>query len=76
VVESEFVDDVNILPLQTWDNVTTDEVVSFKRNIGTYTDVTPYPKKLAVVSDPATFRDLELVTVHLHLSNIILFNRG
>ena len=63
VVESEFVDDVNILPLQTWDNVTTDEVVSFKRNIGTYTDVTPYPKKLAVVSDPATFRDLELVTV-------------
>ncbi|HBR87596.1 MAG TPA: hypothetical protein DEA65_07210, partial [Candidatus Marinimicrobia bacterium] len=40
VVESEFVDNVNILPLQTWDNVTTDEVVSFKRNIGTYTDVT------------------------------------
>lgn len=63
VIESEFVDDIDILPLQTWDHRTPDEVVSFKRNIDTYTDVSPYPEKLAVVSEPVSFRDLEIVTV-------------
>ena len=63
IISSETVENVDLLPWQTWENVTVDEVVNFKRNINTYTDLAPYPEKLAVVSEPQTFRNLEIVTV-------------
>lgn len=63
IISSEFVENVDLLPLQTWENVTTDEIVSFKRNVNTYTNLTAYPENLGVVSETQTFRDLEIVTV-------------
>ena len=62
---SEFLENVDLLPIQTWDNVATDEVVSFKRNISTYTKIEPYPSNIVTVSEPATFRDIDLVSVSL-----------
>ena len=63
IISSETIENVDLLPWQTWENVTLDEVVNFKRNINTYTAPAPYPEKLAIVSEPQTFRNLELVTV-------------
>jgi len=63
IISSEVIENIDLLPWQTWENVTTDEIVSFKRNVNTYSDLTPYPENLGVVSETQTFRDLEIVTV-------------
>ncbi len=63
VITSEMVDNVELLPWQSWAPVDEDAGVAFKRNIDVYTDDSPYPEQMAVVSQPAIFRDLELVTV-------------
>ncbi len=63
IISSDIIENVDLLPWQTWDDVNEGEIVSFKRNINIYSDVTPFPEKLATVSESQTFRDLELVSV-------------
>lgn len=63
IISSDEIENVELLPLQTWENVNEGDIVSFKRNINTYSDETPFPEKLATVSESQTFRNLELVSV-------------
>lgn len=63
ITESQILENVNIAPLQTWENKTVDEVVSFTQNANTYSDIKPYPVKNIHVSEPSTFRNLDIVTV-------------
>ena len=63
IISSETFQNMDILPMQTWDHVNTDEAVSFTRDINIYTQMENYPANLAIVSESFTFRDLEIVSV-------------
>ena len=63
IQSSEFVENIDIAPHQTWDPVTDDITLPFKRNINLYTSDEGYPRKQASVSQTIVFRDLPVVKV-------------
>ena len=63
IQSSEFVENIDIAPHQTWDPVTDEITLPFKRNIDLYTSDEPYPQKQASISQTIVFRDLPVVKV-------------
>ena len=63
IQSSEFVENIDIAPHQTWDPVIDEITLPFKRNIDLYTSDEPYPQKQASISQTIVFRDLPVVKV-------------
>jgi hypothetical protein len=61
VTSSEWIDNIDILPHQTWDSESDEANVLFKRNIELYTSDMKYPDNQGEVSNTFVFRDLPVV---------------
>ncbi len=61
VTSSEWIDNIDILPHQTWDSESDEANVLFKRNIELYTSDMKYPDNQGEVSNTFVFRDLSVV---------------
>ena len=61
VISSEWIDNVDILPHQTWERQLDEANTFFKRNVELYTSDTKYPKNQVEVSKTFVFRDIPVV---------------
>ena len=61
VTSSEWIDNIDILPHQTWDSESDEANTLFKRNIELYTSDMKYPENQGEVSNTFVFRDLPVV---------------
>ena len=61
VVSSEWIDNIDILPHQTWDRPSDETNALFKRNIELYTSDMKYPENQGEVSNTFVFRDIPVV---------------
>ena len=61
VTSSEWIDNIDILPHQTWDSESDEANALFKRNIELYTSDMKYPENQGEISNTFVFRDLPVV---------------
>ena len=61
VISSEWINNVDILPHQTWERSSDETNDLFKRNIELYTSDTKYPENQGEVSNTFVFRDIPVV---------------
>ena len=61
VTSSEWIENIDILPHQTWDSESDEANTLFKRNIELYTSDMKYPENQGEVSNTFVFRDLPVV---------------
>ena len=62
---SEWVENIDILPHQTWEHVSDETSALFKRDIELYTSDIPYPKDLGEISNTFILRDLPVIKVSI-----------
>ena len=62
---SEWVENIDILPHQTWEHVSDETSALFKRDIELYTSDIPYPEDLGEISNTFILRDLPVIKVSI-----------